>query len=305
MLEGNDPGDTRLRVCFGTIMPDQVIDVYFAVVVNDPVPPGVTEVSDQAWISSNELPPEPTDDPDTPEEDDPTETPLTDEPIIEAYKHDVLFVDPDGDGVPSPGDLLLYMFHVLNLGYGSATGVVFTDTIDANTQIVTNMIGTVFTSHGVVTSGNSPGDTIVRVEISTIDPLDLVEISFQVTINDPVTAQVIENQGFITSNEVPEEPTDDPDTPDEDDPTETPLNAAPILTATKDDILLVDDDGNGVFSPGDTLQYEVTINNYGDAAATGVTFSDVPDPNTQLVVGSVTTSQGTIVLGNNPGNTSS
>ncbi|UCE20210.1 MAG: T9SS type A sorting domain-containing protein [Gemmatimonadota bacterium] len=303
VLEGNDPGDIRLRVCFGTLSPGEEITITFLVVIDDPLPPSLTELADQGWVSSNELPTEPTDDPDTPEEDDPTVTPLTDEPILEAYKHDVLFIDADSNGYFSPGDLILYSVVLYNFGNEPATGVVYTDTVDANTTLVTDGIGSVFTSQGTVTSGNSPGDVIVGVSIGTIDPGEMVAITFQVTINDPVSASILVNQGYFTSNELPPEPTDDPETPDDDDPTETPLAVYPELEVYKDDMLLIDADGNGQFSPGDTLQYEVTIVNFGDVAATDVVFTDTPDAITDLVVGSVTTTQGTIASGNTPGDT--
>jgi uncharacterized repeat protein (TIGR01451 family) len=77
----------------------------------------------------------------------------------------------------------------------------------------------------------------------------------------------------------------------------------PTLTAEKSSDLADDADGNGVLSAGDALRYTITITNAGAAAATGTVFSDVPDTNTVLVAGSVTTTQGTIVAGNVPGDT--
>jgi len=46
---------------------------------------------------------------------------------------------------------------------------------------------------------------------------------------------------------------------------------------------------SGKANPGDTINYTVTITNTGDAAATGVTFTDNVDTNTSLVNGSVST----------------
>ena len=43
-------------------------------------------------------------------------------------------------------------------------------------------------------------------------------------------------------------------------------------------------------SPGDTLQYQITIVNSGNIAATEVVFTDTPGAYTRLVVGSVQTS---------------
>lgn len=84
----------------------------------------------------------------------------------------------------------------------------------------------------------------------------------------------------------------------------TLITLAPAVSATKNDALLVDVDHDGLADPGDTLRYTVVITNSGNSAANGVTFSDTPDANTALVVGSVTTSAGTVTSGNNAGATS-
>jgi hypothetical protein len=69
-----------------------------------------------------------------------------------------------------------------------------------------------------------------------------------------------------------------------------PLNpAAPVITATKTDALLIDNDADGNADTGDTLKYTVTITNNGGGDATGVMFNDTLDPNTTFVPGSLTT----------------
>jgi uncharacterized repeat protein (TIGR01451 family) len=93
--------------------------------------------------------------------------------------------------------------------------------------------------------------------------------------------------------------TDDPNTHTLNDKTYTPIDqeqdpGPPELRVTKSAILAVDADNNTVVSPGDTLQYIVAINNNGGSAADNVTFTDTVDPNTSLILGSVTTSQGTV-----------
>src|SRR6185436_5091595 len=62
------------------------------------------------------------------------------------------------------------------------------------------------------------------------------------------------------------------------------------ITATKRDILLIDANGNGLVSPGDTLRYTNVIANIGSVTATNVMFSDPLDPNLFLVAGSVDSS---------------
>jgi uncharacterized repeat protein (TIGR01451 family) len=57
----------------------------------------------------------------------------------------------------------------------------------------------------------------------------------------------------------------------------------------------------GNVTAGDTITYTVIIPNIGDEPLDDVVFSDFPDPLTQLVNGSVTTSAGNIVVGNGAG----
>lgn len=80
--------------------------------------------------------------------------------------------------------------------------------------------------------------------------------------------------------------------------------ADPVISDPKIDSLFADNDSSGAPSPGDVLAYSVLISNTGGSAATGVVFTDTPDPNTSLVVGSVTATVGTITSGNTPGDTS-
>jgi uncharacterized repeat protein (TIGR01451 family) len=64
---------------------------------------------------------------------------------------------------------------------------------------------------------------------------------------------------------------------------------APDIVDPKTVERIIDADGNGVTSPGDTLRYTCVIENTGSGNATDVTFFDTPDINATLVVGSVTT----------------
>ena len=78
------------------------------------------------------------------------------------------------------------------------------------------------------------------------------------------------------------------------------------LLGEKTDAVLVDNDSDGLADPGDTLRYTVVVSNPGDglnATAHNVVFTSGVDANTSLVVGSVTTSQGTVNLGNTGGDT--
>lgn len=77
------------------------------------------------------------------------------------------------------------------------------------------------------------------------------------------------------------------------------------ISATKQDELQVDTferpEDKGKITPGDTLIYHIRIQNNGSRPATGVQVDDAPDPNSQLVAGSVQTSKGQVLTGNKQG----
>jgi len=300
-VTGGNAGTPPVVVDLGDIAAGASATVTFQVVIGDPLPAGVSLIRNQGVAGSNELPDVPSDDPDAPGDDDPTDTPVVVDgepgaPILTATKRDALFADNDGDGAPSPGDVLAYQVRIRNSGTAAATGLVFRDTPGPNISLVA---GSVQTSQGTVTGGNA-GTPPVIVTVGTLAPGEEALISFRVVIANPLPAGVtrVANQGVVASNELPDTPTDDPDTGDPDDPTVTVVVARPILIASKTDGLFADVNGDGQTGPGDTLRYLVRIRNIGNATATNVAFTDTPDANTSLVAGSVQTNQGTVTGGN-------
>ena len=175
--------------------------------------------------------------------------------------------DLDGSGTPSPGDILRYTITITNSGTAPATGVVTTDPVsDPNLMLV---VGSVTTTNGVVTIGNTAGDTTVRVESASIAGPSTVIVTFDVVVANPVAVGVSQlvNWANVASDELPDEPSNDPGTVPDDDPTIVPLDAAPDLLITKTD---------GVTSavPGDSLNYTLDISNVGNQDATGVLLTD-------------------------------
>jgi len=66
------------------------------------------------------------------------------------------------------------------------------------------------------------------------------------------------------------------------------VQAAVVLITAEKTVLILDDvDKNGIASPGDILEYTVTILNKGDTNASSVLFNDNLDTNTTLVPGSI------------------
>ena len=288
--QGTVVSEDPVQVDVGEIAAGATATVTFRVAVDNPVPAGVTDVTNQGTVTSAELPAVLTDDPALGGASDPTVTMIVAAPELVAEKTDVLAVDGDGDGVPSPGDTVEYTVTLINVGNTSATGVAFSDPIPANTTVVP---GSVTTSQGTV-----DGEDPVAVTVGEIAGGEAsATITFRVTIDAPLPAGVVDvvNQGTATSAELPPVLTDDPDLGGAADPTVTMVTAAPELVVEKTDVLFGDNDGDGVASPGDELLYQIAIANAGNTGATSVALADPIPLATAVVPGSVQTSQGTVV----------
>jgi uncharacterized repeat protein (TIGR01451 family) len=134
--------------------------------------------------------------------------------------------DADADGVADPGERLRYTVVISNTGNAAATGVTFTDTPGLNTSLI---VGSVTTTAGTVTSGNSAGNTSVGVDVGTVDfgAGNEVTVTFDVLIasfsNGLVPASV-SNQGTVAGSNFATVLTDDPGAGGTSDPTVTTLD---------------------------------------------------------------------------------
>ncbi|HVG10275.1 MAG TPA: Calx-beta domain-containing protein [Thermoanaerobaculia bacterium] len=274
-----------VKVEIGEIGAGETVTVSFRATIDDPVPAGVKEVSNQGVVTSAELPSVFTDDPVPGGNSDPTVTMITAVPKLVAEKTDAL-VDPDG--VAAPGDEIEYQVAIFNTGNTSATDVVLEDEIPPHTTLVP---GSVETSAGTVESENP-----VRVAIGEVAGGARVEVTFRVKLESPMATGVreVSNQGTVTSRELPELVTDDTEVEGSPNPTVTSVSAAPVLRVEKTDLLLEDVGLDKAASPGDTVLYKITVTNAGNTAATGVVLTDLIPKNTALVAGTVQTHPGTV-----------
>ena len=269
----------------------------FAVLVNNPLPTGVTTIHNNAAIAddgNNGDDPTPNDNQDT------VQTPVNRTVRVVATKSDALVVDADNDGVPSPGDTLEYLVTIRNNSDVGVANLRFRDTPDLHTTL----LPTVESSQGAIISGNGGGDTEVVVALGNLAGNGAAAtIRFRVQVQTPLPLQVtaVQNQGMVSSSDFGELPTDDPDTGESDDATRTPLRAFAQLRATLIDYLFVDQDGNDVASVGDTLIYRLALQNSGNGVAGGVQITVSPTPGLALAPGTVTTNLGSIGQGNSAG----
>jgi uncharacterized repeat protein (TIGR01451 family)/fimbrial isopeptide formation D2 family protein len=217
-----------------------------------------------------------------------------------------LAAEVDGNGVITPGEVLEYTIAITNTGQSDAEAVLFTDTPGEHTTLIAGTV-TSDAPGSTVTRGNAPGDTSVAIQLGTLPALTgSATLTFRVRIDTPLPVGVnsVSNQGVFEGSNFQPVTTDNhagPHNPGE--PTVTYVNGTPRLAAIKSALLVVDPDLNLTASPGDTLEYAITVTNTGDAADSAVVFTDTLDPNTTLVAGSVETSQGSVTLGNAAGDT--
>jgi uncharacterized repeat protein (TIGR01451 family)/fimbrial isopeptide formation D2 family protein len=249
-----------------SVEPGETVSFVVEAALADPQPP--SPVTNTA--TNTEATTMPGTDPGERDEPDVADSDQLDLPSIEVDKAAALAPggDLDGSGTASPGDILRYTITIDNSGTAAASNVVLTDPVsDPNLGLVS---GTVTAGGGgTVTVGNGAGDATVQVNwISLAGPSSTV-VTFDVLIANPVpaaTSQVV-NWANVASDELPDEPSNDPSTPSDDDPTVVPIDAAPDVAVTKTD-------GVATASPGDTLSYVLTIENLGNTTAPAVSVTD-------------------------------
>lgn len=285
---------TSCRLVVGALAAGAQATASFAVKVDNPLPPGVMDLSNSATIAD-----------DGANGADPTpannlaalQTPVNRIIQLLATKSDTLAVDADNDSVPSPGDTLEYVITIRNNSNVGVANLIFSDTPDLNTTLLPG----VQSSQGVVTTGNGATDTTVAVAIGALAGNGAtVTIRFRVQIQSklPLAVTTVQNQGVVSSSDFSDIKTDDPATPENADATRTPLRAFAQLQATLIDYLFVDSDANDVASVGDTLIYRLTLQNTGNGAAGGLQITTGASSGLTLVPGSIVTSLGTVVHGN-------
>ena len=180
----------------------------FALVANNPLPEGLRQISNSACVlmagSSAAC--------------DEEATPL--EARAELTLSDELHDDKNSDGFLSQGDVLRYTLKVENPSVTTLTALTLTVALDTHVQLMT---GTVVTSGGSVFSGNSTGDASPVVTIPALAPGESVVVTFDVLAGDLSQVREIPSQASVSGSNFEDEPSDDPATEADDDPTVTPL----------------------------------------------------------------------------------
>ena len=201
--------------------------------------------------------------------------------------------DLGNDNVVSPGDTVRYTLVVRNGGGLPLQGVSGSVPAPANAQLVA---GSASTPDG---GSASVADGVVTFTLPDVAGSTSRRVVFDAVVADPFPDVArIQTQGSVSATGLDPVLTDDPALPGSSDPTRTTVTKpTPALTAALTGRLVVDADGNGVVSPGDTLAYSLGLSSVGTQQVTGIRIT-VPAPaGTTLVAGSVNASQGTVADG--------
>jgi uncharacterized repeat protein (TIGR01451 family) len=235
----------------------------FAVVVINPIPAGVTEITNTAEIG---------DDDDNPGDEIASDsTPLDAAPDLQIDKD-------DGGATVEAGDTILYTLTYTNAGYQEATGVVITETVPANTAF--NAVAS--TAGWVCVPDGNVGSTCTFAIGALMGYGDGGAVIFAVDVNSPIPDGVtyIDNTSEIGD--------DGHNGPDRDPTDNTAATSTPTLGAA--DLSLTKTDSEDPVIAGVTLVYSLTVTNHGPATASSVTVTDeLPG---EVVFGSASTSQG-------------
>lgn len=147
---------------------------------------------------------------------------LTTDALVAAPMTAALTSDVNGNLMADPGDHLTYTTVISNpddLLDAPSTGTKFAFTPGAGSSLIA---GSVTTTQGSVTTGNTPGDTSVAVNLGTI--ADGASATVQVTVTVlPTATSLLSAQGTVSSDSLSALLTDDPAVPGTVDPTVTPV----------------------------------------------------------------------------------
>ncbi len=188
---------------------------------------------------------------------------------------DLVLTKDDGGVTVTPGQTITYTLTYTSTGVisVSATGVVITETVPANTSL--NQAGS---NPAWVCVPNGNAGSTCTLEVGYVAPGQGGSRDFAVDVDPtlPAGTNVISNTAQIGDNGANGP---DPNPGDNTAGSSTPVDAAPDLTLTKDGSLLP-------ATVGQTTTYTMTVTNAGDQDATGVVVTDTVPAHTTFSQGS-------------------
>src|SRR5690606_10188891 len=224
----------------------------------------------------------PTPDPD-PTCDDCETPPLTPDPQADIVT--VKVTSTAGQTTFVPGESVDYTITVTNNGPSDAQDVNIVDTAPTGTTITA---WTAVVTTGTVTLPNASGSGNINETIATLP--DVAVVTYTVTVQTPPDFEDdLVNAVTVTT------PTEDPDPTcdDSETPPLTPDPQADIVT-----VKVTSTAGQTEYTPGESVDYTITVTNNGPSDATNVNINDTAPAGTTITSWTAVVTTGTVTLPN-------
>ncbi|GAB4289410.1 MAG: hypothetical protein Kow0090_02120 [Myxococcota bacterium] len=258
-----------------------------------------TVISNQAEFTADEDIYDVSDNPATPDiKGDPTTVKVGGGADVSATTKSWAFVsDPPADGTPRIGDSIRYTIIVPNAGNSPIKNAIFYDAIPKNSSYIPESIK--LNNVRLTDAGDADGGEFrsydgergaILINLPPIEVGGSAKISFDIRVaGEPE----VSNQGRVMLPDGGEELTDDPTTPEPNDPTSFPVGKgfAKKLALNKS----LKDTNGGAVLPGDKLRFTLKVQNKSSTAIKNITLEDHIPAYTNYVVGEDVLPQGVTV----------
>ncbi len=257
-LPNNNAGSTCTLTVGGLAGGGSSAGFNFAVTVANPVPAGMTQLSNTVTIA---------DDGANGADGTPGNNTSTDTTPVTASP-DLTITKSDGGASATPGGTTSYTLSYQNVGDQDATGVVITETVPTDTTF-----NAAASSAGWVCVPDTNAGSTCTITIGSVAAgAPIATRTFAVAVADPLAAGVsqISNTATIAddgANGADPSPANNVATDT------TPVDAAP-------DLSIVKSDGGASTTPGGTVTYSLQVTNSGNQGATGVVVTETVPSNT-------------------------
>ena len=244
-----------------------------------------TIVKNQALLRSESiLETELSDDPTTEEDNDTTIFNVINSSLLSAEK---IAIDLNGEELKA-GDTIRYQIKVFNKGYKVSQNTILYDEIPAYTEYIENSTKlndqSVSDNNGVApfVDGLNIGD--VEIYDNTDNSVKIITFEVRVLNSTPDGAK-ISNQASVENKAGDNTLTDDPNTPELNDPTIIYLGNSLIFNKFDKTFILEDSNNNGKADIGELLEYNISVKI--DDIADDIIIEDLIPENTNYVFGTL------------------
>jgi uncharacterized repeat protein (TIGR01451 family) len=247
----NSPAGTTCALAIGSLAASATGTATFAVTVDNPIPAGVTQISNSVTI----------DDGGGASASNSDTTPINATPGLSLSKS-------DGGVTATPGGTVTYTLSYANTGNVGLSGVVIDETVPANTTF--DAAGS--TAGWTCASGGAAG-AACTLKLGTLAGGATGTATFAVIVDNPVAAHTSQLSNAATIDAGSASATGS---------ATTPVTTAPAVTLAKSD-------GGATSTPGGTVVYTLTYANTGNVDLDAVSLSEiVPADTTFSAAGSAT-----------------